>query len=41
LYLVRSLVEDDLQGKLELQNDVGAVVRLTFGLAEGLDSATS
>ncbi len=39
LRLVRSLAEDDLQGKLELSNDKGAVVRLTFDLAEDLDSA--
>ena len=39
LRLVRSLAEDDLQGRLELSNDKGAVVRLTFSLAEGLEGA--
>lgn len=34
LYLIRALAEHDLEGRLELTNDEGATIRLTFSLAE-------
>jgi two-component sensor histidine kinase len=36
LYLVQNLVENDLRGTVELHNDPGAAVSLTFGLADDL-----
>jgi PAS domain S-box-containing protein len=37
LYLIQNLAESELNGKLELSNDEGAVVRLAFSLANDQD----